>query len=223
MEVAQLALPVFLSRAEAILRRYAAEDRRDEQAGGNSLSGLGDAASATANARSLQPLTDKARHVAELVRQLWVSPAVVNACLLAMEARGSQLKPWVDVARARRKRSPGSQPGSAGGAGQTLPQQQPLGSGGVIEGGTSWPLGSSMLSSISRSTGSGASSAAPPVAAVRKEQTHLLALYGALCVCAGGRDAVVREASCAMLSQIGRDIGLVDSHAALPPSSFEDA
>ncbi len=54
------------------------------------------------------------------------------------------------------------------------------------------------------------------VALERKEQTHLLALYGALCECVAVRDVCVREAVGAMLLQLGSDVGMLDLLGALP-------
>lgn len=132
LEVAQLALPVFILRAETILRQYAAEDTgsssvahsnemifptkrgdaRSSQDGGAGASSLSSSsylatssavsawvASATApssssTAAAADPasaadsaaaaLTEKARHVVELLRQLRVAPAAMDSAVALM-------------------------------------------------------------------------------------------------------------------------------------------
>ncbi len=121
LEVAQLALPVLLSRSEAILRRYAAEDRHDslqqqQQEPRASASGLpaASAAGVTGAAVLLLPRrlplrTSRSRCSwrrrgtwPELLQQLRVAPAVMDA---AVASARPQLRAWLDVVRARKRKA----------------------------------------------------------------------------------------------------------------------
>jgi hypothetical protein len=252
MEIAKLALPVLITRADAILRRYAAEDRKaaesldttelpgdhpsrmtvaddlygncNKQCGTSSLpaSVTGYAVDATEplptisdTSAALSLLTDKARHVADLMMQLKVAPAVMDAAVVAL-IKGPQLRPWLDVSRARRKRAV-----SANAVGHP-------GAGGLAAAAGIWPGSSGLqhlpLSRSSSGSSNGGSSTGNSAVGMldRREQTHLLALYGALCEAVSRRDAVVRKSAGTMLEQIGRDVGILDS-SSLAPSSLNDA
>uniref|UniRef100_A0A7S0NBW2 Mon2 C-terminal domain-containing protein n=1 Tax=Chlamydomonas leiostraca TaxID=1034604 RepID=A0A7S0NBW2_9CHLO len=202
LEVAQLALPAFLSRCEAVIRAYVFEQRAvhsaAQQQGAGTPAPDAEASPAPAATPStpapvsvfeslaaglgLPPglvvtpqvdaqLADRALHALELCAQLRVSPSVMDAALPSRP----ELKPWVELVRAR-KRS--LRQGSAGGA---QPGAQNTSSGGA---------------------------ALPSSLAESREQTHLLPLYGALCECVACDDARVRDVVRQLLLAAGRELGL---------------
>lgn len=88
LDIAQLSLPIFVSRAESILTQYLSMEgggrvEEEDQPG----------------ASHDELLVEKARHVLDLVAQLWVSPSVGSSLV----ASRPHLKPWMDVARARKR------------------------------------------------------------------------------------------------------------------------
>lgn len=82
LEVAALALPVLLARAERVLGGYAASDALDPPLPRHVAAQCG----------------ERARHVLELLSQLSCAPAVVDACV-QNGRRGIQ--PWVELVRGR--------------------------------------------------------------------------------------------------------------------------
>ena len=185
-----IAVPGYLVAAAAAA---AASDAASASLSSTAAASSAVVAAAAAAAASLSVLTEKARHVVGLLRQLHVAPAVMDAAVLQL-AR-PQLRPWLDVARARRRRSASASSAAAL----------------AVAAVAATPPPSERRRS---SSGGGGATAAAAAAAERKEQTHLLALYGALCECAGSGDAAVREAASVMLLQVGRELGLMDQ---MPP------
>ncbi|GFR47515.1 hypothetical protein Agub_g9147, partial [Astrephomene gubernaculifera] len=127
LEVAQLALPVFVSRCEAVLRDYNRWERRTGRTSPSSstssttaaaaaptsqappppsplspalatAAAAGDLAEPFATAAALAALHDKARHVLDLLLSLRVLPAVSDALLPSRP----HLRFWLDVSRALR-------------------------------------------------------------------------------------------------------------------------
>jgi hypothetical protein len=76
----------------------------------------------------------------------------------------------------------------------------------------------------SRGTGRGSGSGSGGSAALSGgEQTHLLALFGALCACAAAPDARVPEGAGQLLLQVGNDVGLLDLSPSSGPLALDDA
>ena len=133
------------------------------------------------------------------LRQLKVSPAAMDSAVALLQR--PHLRLWLDVARARRRERDRTVAAAAG-----IPNLRTSSSGGG-GGSGSFPSNASLPPLHPPPTAHG-----PPAAALssavaapsRKEQTHLLALYGALCECSGTRDGAVREAACTMLLQVRR-------------------
>jgi len=220
LEVAQLALPVFLARCEKILHKYTLDERHFSTAASpisvrGTTSGGGASADVLPGPGIQQQqqqqhafLADKVLHVLELVVQLKISSAVMEHVLQARP----HLKPWVELVKVNRKRRSSS--GSfSGGGGDGRPGS------GAVQGVSS--TGSSFTGSTS---GNGAAAVAAAAAAAlaaagvseRKEQSHLVVLYGVLCECVSVRDEGIRERVSQLLLQLGRELGLMDMGRPMP-------
>ena len=123
LDIAQLALPIFVSRAELILTQYLSRSADEERSRlTTSLDGSDQQPGSIVDG----VLVEKARHVLDLVAQLWVSPAVGSSLI----ASRPHLKPWMDVARARKRpKAPSSSTGGAEAskAATSTPSTQPAG------------------------------------------------------------------------------------------------
>jgi hypothetical protein len=182
LQIAKLAMSMFVARSEAVLRQYAHEEaqRQQQQVAGQAAAGLASSAEGgggeAAEPAPLAPtplLVDKALHVVQLLQGLYVAPAVSDS----MVAWRPQLRPWLEVVRARRRQTLAAMAAAAG----------------ATAGGSPMPRAA------------GASRTAPS-----GEQTHLLALYEALCEAAGVQEAGVRGPAVQMLLQVGKDVGLLE-------------
>lgn len=101
---------VLLARAEAVLQRYAAEaetaaaspTRTPQLPPGTPGASAASSQHTSPPPPALAMYTEKACHVVSLLQQLRVAPSVVDA---AVAVARPQLKPWLDVARARRRKA----------------------------------------------------------------------------------------------------------------------
>lgn len=129
-----------------------------------------------------------------------VSPAVMDFLL----PQRPELKPWVELVRARRRRGSSTTLGGMTGAGGLPPG---------LPGGPS------------RAGGAGAPTPPPGVAiglgssGDMREQTHVLPLYGMLCECIACSDPRVREVVKQLLQAVGRELGLINVLGVPVPSS----